>query len=667
MNYQTSFLIFLVVLFFSCTTENRHNKINPTILAKQASYLELKKLIIEDRGPTDSIQVKILSLENDSLKNHLMFDISYHYYKSKDSAKFRFWNDQTFKLSEKLNDSSKIAESNWDLGSFFYQQNVSDSSYLYYNKAFNLYERIGDTARSGRMLLNMASIQNEINDFVGSEVTAISAIKKLKPLHLDLHLYRGYNLLGILNNELKEYDKALSFHQKALSYEEKLNTSVFKATSFNNIGVIYRNKRNYKKSLEYFGKAISIDSIHLKNPRLFAMLLDNSAYSKFKLNDTIGLENEFLYALKIRDSIDHKAGMIINHLHLGEYYLIQADSSKALVQIQMAKSLSEEYHSYGDLLESLLFLAKINPVKSNQYFSKYVGLSDSLQNEERAIRNKFARIRFETDEFISKNEVLAVKNSWLTTGATIILILFLLFYIIKIKKDKNYQLSLKQKQQLANEEIYNLLIDSQNKLDEGKEKEKKRISKELHDGILSKFFGVRLNLELLNNGITNESIAQREIYINELRQLENEIRTVSHRLKVDMVSTENSFKTIVEELLNDQKKIGLFKCKLDLDENIVWDHISSKIKINVYRIIQEALHNIIKYSGANLVEIIFIKENNNLKVEVKDDGVGFNTNANSNGIGLLNMRLRVKDLSGEIQIKSSNSGTEIIMYVPYHK
>jgi signal transduction histidine kinase len=513
----------------------------------------------------------------------------------------------------------------------------------------------------------MAKMQNNIKDYLGSEISTINALQTLIPLKKHKQIYSAYNNLGIIYNELGEFEQSLEFHKKALETERNLNGELLKASSYNNIGVVYLNMNQYELSIEYFKMAIKIDSLYSKNTVLYAMLVDNMAYSRLKLKDTLKLENDFFRALRIRDSIDHKAGVIINHLHLGEYFLYKQDTIKALKQIQMAKSLSEKYHSNGDLMESLLFLAKIDTNNSEHYYSTYISLSDSLHNEERAIRNKFTRIRFETNEFIAENEQLNFQNRWIILGFSGLVFIIISVFVIIFQRKKNKELVLIQQQLKSNEEIYNLLIDSQNKLDEGKEEEKKRISKELHDGVLSKFFGVRLNLELLNNGITNESIAQRENYTNELKQLENEIRTVSHQLNEDMFSTENSFKTIVEELINSQKIFDSFQCKLDLDKNIVWDDISSKIKINVYRIIQEALHNIIKHSVANLVELIFIKENKSLKVEMKDDGVGFNTNANSNGIGLGNMRLRVKDIGGEIQIKSSNSGTEIIMYIPYQK
>lgn len=653
-----------MILILGCV--NNNNSIS-TVPNKQGSLNKLKEKLIDTSYNYDSIKINILNLKNDSLKNQLIFDISYHYLQNNDSLKFRFWNKNTLKVSEILNDSSKIAESYWDLASFYYEQNITDSSYLYYNKAFKFYDDLGDNLKSSNMLLNMAILQKDIKDYVGSEITTVSAIKKIKPLQLNDQLYTGYNILGILNNELKEYDKSLIFHKKALKYQEEIGNSILKATSYNNIGVVLRNMKKFDKSLRYFDKALEIDSIFYKNPRLYAMLLDNSAYSKFKLGDTLNLEQVFLKALGIRDSISHESGKIVSHLHLGEYLLYNQDTLKGLEQIQLAKKLSEEFHSYGDLMESLLFLAKIDTHNSNQYLSEYISLNDSLQNEERSIRNKFARIRFETDEFIAENEVLVQKNFWIITGAVIILILSLLVYIIKIEKGRNRKLILNQKQQIANEEIYNLLLDSQKKLEEGKENEKKRISKELHDGILSKFFGVRLNLELLNNSTSVESIKSREKYIFELKQLENEIRNVSHQLNNDMFSTENSFKKIIEELLTAQRYIGKFNYLLEFDETISWEDVTSKIKINIYRILQEAIHNINKYSEAKSVEIIFLKINNKIKVNLKDNGIGFDTNLNYSGIGHQNMKSRIMDLSGEIQIKSSNSGTEIIMYIPLNQ
>lgn len=657
-NFLLNLLIVLLVV--SCgdtsTIELSENQ-------KYSNYLKLKEDLLIGSSK-DSLEEIILKLPEDTLKRNLLFKISYHYLIQNDSSNFRLWNYKTRQTSITLKDSLKIAESYWDLASFWYSRNITDSAYYNYNKAYNIYALAGDEFQAGRMMLSMAKMQNNIKDYLGSEISTIEALETFISLKKHEQIYSSYNNLGVIYNGLGEYEKSLYFHEKALLTELNINDELLRASSYNNIGVVYRNMKQYKQSIDYYNKAIKLDSLYNKNVRLYAMLIDNLAFSRLKSNDTLKVYDRLNESLKIRDSIGHKAGVITSYLHLGEYYLYKKDTTRSLDLIEKAKLLSEEYQSYGDLLKSLLILATVDIAKSDDHFREYISLSDSLQFAERSIRNKFTRIRFETDEFIAENQNLAQKNFWIITGTGIILILMLLLYIIKTERDRNRKLLLFQKQQLANEEIYNLLIDSQNKLDEGKEKEKKRISKELHDGILSKFFGVRLNLELLNDSSSNESITKREKYIYELKLLENEIRDVSHQLNDDMFSNENSFKKITKELLVAQRDLGKFQFSLDFDNTIVWDEISSKIKINIYRIIQEAIHNINKYSEAGFVEIYFNKENNKLKVGVNDNGVGFDTNLTSEGIGHQNMKSRVKELYGDIQIKSSNSGTEIIMYIP---
>ena len=94
----------------------------------------------------------------------------------------------------------------------------------------------------------------------------------------------------------------------------------------------------------------------------------------------------------------------------------------------------------------------------------------------------------------------------------------------------NSQLKFKQKQQESNQEIYNLMLSQQGKFEEGKQLEQKRISEELHDGILGEMLGIRLILSGLNEREDQASIDQRAALIEKLRDLEEEIRTISHEL-----------------------------------------------------------------------------------------------------------------------------------------
>ena len=73
-----------------------------------------------------------------------------------------------------------------------------------------------------------------------------------------------------------------------------------------------------------------------------------------------------------------------------------------------------------------------------------------------------------------------------------------MIYIILAQRAKNKELKFAKQQQETNEEIYNLMLSQQDKVDEARALEKKRISEELHDGILGRLFGTRLSLDSLN-------------------------------------------------------------------------------------------------------------------------------------------------------------------------
>ena len=200
---------------------------------------------------------------------------------------------------------------------------------------------------------------------------------------------------------------------------------------------------------------------------------------------------------------------------------------------------------------------------------------------------------------------------------------------------------------------------------DGSDKEKKRISEELHDGILSRLFGTRLSLDSLNEGKTESEIKEREEYIEELQGIEEDIRKISHNLKANLFNGNTSFKKLVEQLITKQSKISNFEYKLGFSKALNWENISNSIKINCYRILQESLQNINKYASASEVQIDFQKDAENLVLTIKDNGKGFNIKLNHRGIGLKNIQSRVKTLYGKVEFNSNRGkGTQIRITIP---
>ncbi|MDN3596992.1 histidine kinase [Zunongwangia endophytica] len=205
-------------------------------------------------------------------------------------------------------------------------------------------------------------------------------------------------------------------------------------------------------------------------------------------------------------------------MHLAEYYE-GIDKNKALKYADKSRILAQRREHMQGLMESLRLQARLDKANSYAHLERYIHLKDSLEKEERAARNQFARIRYETDEFIEQNKYLNAQRKWIILGAGFLLIIVILGFVVRHQKIKNKQLKLEKQQQQSNEEIYNLLIDQQNKLEEGRQKEKKRIAAELHDGILGKIFGIRLILSSLNSKVDTESVETRSNYIAELKKL----------------------------------------------------------------------------------------------------------------------------------------------------
>jgi signal transduction histidine kinase len=284
---------------------------------------------------------------------------------------------------------------------------------------------------------------------------------------------------------------------------------------------------------------------------------------------------------------------------------------------------------------------------------------------ERSARNKFARIAFETDEIERENERITRERLWLLGLSIGLVMTLVLLYIVITQRSKNKELRFRQSQQEANEEIYNLMLSQQDKVDEARANEKKRISQELHDGILGRLFGTRLSLDTLNFSDRKDVMEKRSNYISELKTIEEDIRKISHDLNTDFVSG-SGFMDIITELIEKQTEAYQLKFGFEHDDHINWDDISNKSKINIYRIIQESLQNIYKHAEANTVKISFKPKNNVICLSISDDGKGFDIHKSKKGIGLKNISSRVNELEGKVNFDSKiNKGTTITIDIPY--
>ena len=580
---------------------------------------------------------------------------------------------ENLKKSKELNDSIAIAYSNNGLGYYYYQIELDNNeSYKYYLEALKYFDALNNLPEKASVLISLASIQDDEKDYLGSEQNAIEALRILNRLENVKSKvedkYYVLNLLGLVSLKLENYNESISFHNQALKVTKQLKDGESLAIeSLNNLAFSYREKGDYDKSLEIFSK-IYQNPLLKEDISFYGLVLDNYSFTKFlsgnyNYNE---VENDLKRSLKISDSIDDEYTKLAASIDLAKFYRNNSKIDSSLKYANQSYKISKQIPINDLYLESMLLLASLTEGdESKSYLEAHIKLSDSLLNVERAVRNKNARLKYGTDEIEAKNEQISKENLYLAILSIGLLLTAILIYIVITQRAKNKELKLVQAQQKANEDIYNLMLGQQDKVDEARAKEKIRVSKELHDGVLGRLFGTRLSLDSINFQDGKEAMMTRANYIGQLKTIEEDIRKISHELNTDFVSG-SGFMDIVTELIENQTQAYELEHEFNYTDDISWDLISNKTKINIYRIIQESMQNIYKHANAKAIKISISLEKSVICLAIIDDGDGFDTSKNKKGIGLKNMTSRVEDINGDITFTSqSGNGTEVNVKIPY--
>jgi signal transduction histidine kinase len=672
-------VIFSLSLFliYSCNKDSKLNKTENFYSDSLSTYIAYAKNKNLDSTKRLKFNLKAFSIlesqkNNQQYRNNL-FSIIEEFYSLKNDKKLKEALHLILDKSIEKKDSLNIARAYNMFGNQYINTGKNDSAYYYLLKSEKIYKKLNDSLNLGKNYIDKAFLQLFVTDYSGSELSAIQSLTYYKNFNKKQTEYLAYNLIGICSNELKNYDNAIVYHKKALDYvnkyEEIGNSSFhFRASSLNNLGYVYQNINNHEEAVNTFREALTEKNLLQDSPDIYSAIVDNLAYSKFKLGNYNGLPELFFESLRIREKNGLYSGVINNKIHLSEFYAVKKDTINSQRFANEALQLAKTTKISGDLLGSLKQLSLVEHKNSSQYSKEYIKISDSIQQEERKAKDKFARIAYETDEIIGEKDKLEEQNRTLLYFFIGTFAVGVLLFVIRTQRARNRELLLKQQQQKVNEEIYSLMISQQQTIEENRVKEKKRIAQELHDGILGRMFGARLNLDSLNKFSDEESIANRYNYLNELKNIEQDIREISHDLNREKHVLINNFVAIVHNLLEEQKSSFESDISFSIDESIQWDLIDNTTKINLYRILQESLQNINKYASAKNIRVDFKKDIDNIVLKIVDDGIGFDVNTRKKGIGLQNMLSRVNECDGIFDIDSKKGkGTAITITVPIQK
>jgi PAS domain S-box-containing protein len=182
------------------------------------------------------------------------------------------------------------------------------------------------------------------------------------------------------------------------------------------------------------------------------------------------------------------------------------------------------------------------------------------------------------------------------------------------------------------------------------EKERKTIGGELHDNVNQILATSKLYLNMMKKESGNP-----HPFIDDVStMIENaisEIRTLSHSL-IPPSLKDSELTEALDKIIHTAGKSGSLNIEKDLgsfDENTV----PEKLKLNIYRIVQEQFNNIIKYAHANTIHLKLVQQGEKLILKIRDDGVGFDTSQRSEGVGLTNMKTRASLHNGKLRIVSA--------------
>jgi PAS domain S-box-containing protein len=197
------------------------------------------------------------------------------------------------------------------------------------------------------------------------------------------------------------------------------------------------------------------------------------------------------------------------------------------------------------------------------------------------------------------------------------------------------------------------------------EEERRRIARELHDDIGQRLSLLMVEMEQINRVISAASgthVSTLGRVLREVDELTRDVHELSHQLhstKLSYVGLNAALKELCEQVASQQR--------IAITQHVEGDgDLSFDIQLCFYRVAQEALKNIAKHSHASRATINFQANHGVARLEIADNGIGFDPASPAVGLGLASMSERVRTVNGEFAVTSnSGKGTRVVAVVPY--
>ncbi len=520
-------------------------------------------------------------------------------------------------IAKEINNDSLLANANITLAKFFYNKGQYEKGIETCIETINIFEKLKNYEGVLSVKIVLAQIYQQRKEIDKAEKTLQECMNLFTQVENPRLKTNVLHTLANVYGMQEKYAQAFEMDRKGLAMCEKDNLTFVKSQFYDNMANCYMYSGNYVQAKKYFFESLAIDS-----------------------------------------SFDNNKQMSDTYLNLGNLYIMQKNFDVAKSYLLHSISLSSgsgykqgEYEAYMLLSQANSKLN--NPDEAFKNIKKAYNIKDSLFSEKS--ENKIAEMEAvyltEKKEQSIKLQSLQLKNkNYLIGGlASAIALLVLLGGVVL------YNLNIK-KRSIKKEEAH--------KLEMSLNKERMRLSKDLHDHLGTSLVTMIAQADNIENKLTLNKVEEALVKVQQLseqsRASMNVLRETIWAVQ-ETTHTLNEFtlrvRTFLERVMGVQEINWSLNCVGELNKDL-----SPEQTLHLFRMIQEATQNILKHAAANTAVYVIEANAKKLKISITDDGKGFDTNTNYISNGLNNLSTRIKELNGEITITSgTQKGTSIVV------
>ncbi|WP_456378179.1 tetratricopeptide repeat-containing sensor histidine kinase [Lutibacter sp.] len=533
----------------------------------------------------------------------------------------------------------------------YYNMNKYDKAIHYYDKALLSAVKTTDSQAIGEIYMGKGMVFYSQGKLIESSQNLQKSIPYFKASGGVNAIINVKNIMVSLYSENGFYKEAEKERKEAIKLAKKEEHHLFLSQIFFNYSVELRTRGKLKERIKYLEMALneveqSRYKVYYKPIYLAGMVIGQA-----EVNNISSAKK--YWDLLEKEERKNAPGETTSFYKEAKMRLAFAEKNykEALIYGQDYYNYKTEIKQFDGLENADQFLAKVysaigDDKKANEYLRSYQKRNDSITGLKKAKILSYYQTLYETEKRDAKiieqqSEITLldaknrIKNQRILFGAIGLILIFIIIFSIR-----SYRFA--KKKQLLEQQFARDLLQEQ-------EKERKRFSKELHDG-------VGQNLLLIKNSLTLNPDKTPKLVDKTIEDIRSISRNL-HPIQLEKFGLTKAIENIVEDL-NDLTTIFFS----DEIENI--DNFFPKEKeIYLYRIIQECFNNIMKHSGATAAKINIKKDENKVTITIQDNGSGFNfekNNEKQKSFGLKSLQERVAFLKGNISFDSEkNKGTTI--------